>query len=322
MHQPPSSGSRWRNAAIVTCTIAVLSGAALAAHRSASPVVPAPQTANTLDRIRDAMQVRLGYRADARPFSFKDDAGRPAGYSVTLCDAVAKAIKAERGLDALTTEWIPVTADDRFRALQEGRVDMLCAAETVTLARREHVSFSLPVFLGGVGALVRTDAPANLRDVLAGRNVTFHPTWRAASARALHARAFTVIQGTTADDWVTSRLAELKVVADVSRVAAYDAGVQALLERRSDVFFGERAVLLDTARHHSAARDLVPIDRLFTYEPLALAIPRGDEEFRLLVDRVLSRLFRSGEMVGLYTTLFGEPDESALTFFRWTALPE
>ena len=47
-----------------------------------------------------------------------------------------------------------------------------------------------------------------------------------------------------------------------------------------------------------------------------------DEAFRLLVDRTLSELYRSGEIGALYAEFFGEPDESALEFFRWSALPE
>ena len=81
-------------------------------------------------------------------------------------------------------------------------------------------------------------------------------------------------------------------------------------------------MLLDAARRHASAGDLTSIDRLFTYEPLALAFGRGDEEFRLLVDRTLSRLYGSADMGGLYTKWFGEPDESTLSFFRWNTLPD
>jgi ABC-type amino acid transport substrate-binding protein len=66
----------------------------------------------------------------------------------------------------------------------------------------------------------------------------------------------------------------------------------------------------------------VVLDRLFAYEPLALALQRGDEDFRLLVDRTLSELYRSGEIGNLYASWFGEPDENALTFFRLSTLPE
>ena len=61
---------------------------------------------------------------------------------------------------------------------------------------------------------------------------------------------------------------------------------------------------------------------MFTYEPLALALPRGDEDLRLLVDRTLCGLYRSDEIGSLYATWFGEPDENALTFFRLNTLPE
>jgi polar amino acid transport system substrate-binding protein len=67
---------------------------------------------------------------------------------------------------------------------------------------------------------------------------------------------------------------------------------------------------------------LVVLDRLFTSEPLALTLARDDEDFRLVVDRALSRLFRSSEFHDVYMKWFGEPDESALTFFQQTALPE
>ena len=47
-----------------------------------------------------------------------------------------------------------------------------------------------------------------------------------------------------------------------------------------------------------------------------------DDEFRLLVDGAISQVYRSGEIEKLYVKYFGEPDESALTFFRWNTLPE
>ena len=285
---------------------------------AATPLVSGQTSpGGTLDRIRDTGRIKLGYRTDARPFSYRDESGAAAGYSIALCEQIAGAVKSELRASTLTVEWVPVAAPDRFRAVREGLVDLLCEADTVTLERRSEVAFSIPIFPGGIGALLRSDAPPRLREVLSGRGQTFRPTWRASASQVLRARAFTAITGTTAEGWLAGRINDLKVLTTVSPVSTYDAGVDALLARRVDALFGERAILLDAARRHDGGRDLVVIDRLFTYEPLALALAPNDEPFRLFVDRTLTRFYASGSLGALYTKWFGEPDESAVTFFRW-----
>jgi len=320
MEGAPSAAQDRRGRVITIGVIAAVAVALLAA--APITLAQAPRAAGSLDRIRDTGRIALGYRADTRPFAYKNESGQAAGYSVSLCQKVADSVKSQLKLNALAVNWVAVTSDERFQALQDGRIDLLCGADTETLARRADVAFSLPIFPGGIGALVRSDAPARLKEVLAGHGQTYRPTWRASASQVLQARAFSAVAGTTGETWLRERIDELQIVAGRSSVSSYDAGIQALLDRKSDVLFGERAILMDAARRHPSARDLMMIDRLFTYEPLALAMARGDEDFRLAVDRALSQLYRSGAIGGLYTSSFGEPDENALTFFRWNALPE
>ncbi len=301
---------------------AVAAASVILALALASPVHAQTTAAGTLERVKTAGKIKIGYRTDARPFSFREQSGDAQGYSIDLCREVIDEVKNEIRQGDLAVEWVAVTADERFDAVEKGRIDLLCAADTVTLSRRAHVSFSIPIFPGGVGVLVRADAPVRLRDVLAGRWQTFQPTWRASASAVLQAKSFAAVQGTRSEKWLDDRIRDLQVLTTVTPVSSYDAGVQALLDRRSDAFFGERAILLDLAKQHSAARDLTTIDRLFTYEPVALPLARDDESFRLLVDRAISRFNRSGKLGGLYTKWFGEPDDSTLAFFRWNTLPE
>jgi ABC-type amino acid transport substrate-binding protein len=282
----------------------------------------APAPGGVVSRIRNTGRLTLGYRADARPFSYANESGMPAGYSVALCQKVADAAKHDLGLPALKIDWIPVAFEQRFGALRLGEIDLMCGADTVTLARRAEADFSIPIFPGGIGALLRSDSSPRLRDVLSGRGQPFHPVWRANATQLLQSRDFTVITGTTAQTWLSKRMSDLDVVARVAPVNSYNEGIQRVLNRRSDVLFGDRAILLDAAKRQSGARDLVVLDRLFSYEPLALALAPGDDEFRLLVDRALSRFYRSAEFATVYTNSFPEPDETTLTFFRWNALPE
>ena len=55
---------------------------------------------------------------------------------------------------------------------------------------------------------------------------------------------------------------------------------------------------------------------------LTLAVPRGDEDFRLLVDQALSSLFRSGKFGDVFGKWFGPINERTLSLFQINALPE
>jgi polar amino acid transport system substrate-binding protein len=282
-----------------------------------------PADAATLDRIKQSGKITFGYRADARPFSYRDEAGKAAGYSVALCEKVAQQVKTELGLSALATDWVPVTIEDRFASVQQGKVDLLCSADTVTLARRKDVSFSIPIFPSGIGALLRADAPAALRELLAEGQPGPRPVWRGSPARALLQRTtVSIVAGTTTVAWLAGRLDALELDANVVPVDSYEAGLQRVVDRSSDVLFGDWPILLEAAARSSSAGNLIVLDRLFTEEPIALALQRNDDDFRLVVDQSLSRLFVSKEMLGLYVKWFGEPDSSAFGFFRQTALPE
>ena len=296
--------------------IALLAGAApaLAQKAAATP-------ATTLERIKQTAKIRLGFREDARPFSFRDAAGNAGGYSVALCQKVADAVKAELGLATLSTEWVTVPVADRFAAVQQGKVDLFCGADGETLTRRKDVSFSIPIFPGGIGALLRKDAAVRLKDVLAGKPPS-NPTWRAQAGQLLQTQVFAVVAGTSAEPWLAAKLKEFNLSAGVRPVDNYQTGLQRVVDRRANVFFGDRAILLDAIANSKSGGELMVLDRYFTYENVALTLARGDDAFRLVVDRTLSRLYPTPEFRALYVEWFGEPGADALTFYRWNTRPE
>src|SRR6266576_3740124 len=298
------------------CAIACLAIALPApAQQAAAP------TSSTLARIKQGGRIRFGYQPDARPFSFRDPSGNAAGFSVALCQKVADAVKAQLGLPTLNVEWVPLGAADRFAAVRTGKVDAFCGADTDTWSRREEVAFSLPVFPGGIGALLRKDAPDRLTEVL-NQKPPSSPTWRASAGQLLQTQTFAVIKGTTAESWLGGRLTEFKVSSKVEPVANYDAGIKAVLDRKASVLFGDRAVLLDAIAHNPSGKQLTVLDRAFTYEAFALPLPRGDDVFRNLVDRTLSRLYPTAEFRALYVQWFGEPSADVVAFYRWNTRPE
>lgn len=287
------------------------------------PLAQAAQgSAGTLERVRQAGKLTLGYRADARPFSYRDESGNAAGYSVALCQKIAEQVKAELKLSTLNVEWVPVTTENRFRELQQGKVDLLCAADSETLARRQEVSFSIPIFAGGIGALLRKDSSYRLREVLTKGQAASRPIWRASPAQILEQQKFSAVTGTTSEKWLAGRLEKFQLSAKVVPASNYEDGVRKVLDRSVNVFFGDRVILLEAAKGSPSASELIVLERRFTTEPVALALQRGDEDFRLLVDRTLSRLFESADFRFVYAKWIGEPDADALNFFRMSALPD
>jgi len=284
-------------------------------------VAATPAAAATLDRIRETGHIKLGYLTDARPFAYKTEAGGADGYSVALCTRIAEAAQKQLGGAPLSVDWVPVAFEGRLRAVQEGSIDLLCAPTSVTLARRAEVSFSIPTFPGGTRAVVRADAAPALREALSDTTAS-HVVWRGSpAAKTLSNTSIAVVTGTTTQSWLANRIASLNIGAKSVAVPDYKTGLQLLRDHKVDLFFGDRSLVLG-AMDRTTSTDLVVLDRLFTREPLALALARNDADFRLLVDRTLSQLYSSGEFRELYTKWFGDFNDNTQSFFLWNVIPQ
>ncbi len=144
-----------------------------------------------------------------------------------------------------------------------------------------------------------------------GRPLPNQPLCRGTPAQVLQHKNFSAVSGSAAETWLTGRITMLGILAAAVPVDSYEAGLERAPNRSSDALFGDRAILLEAAARNPAARNLRVLDRLFTVEPLALGVARGDEDLRLLVDRTLSGLYGTAEFGQLYAETFGEPDERA-----------
>ena len=311
-----------RSALVVSALVGASVLPAQAKPAPAKGAAPAAASSGpTLDRIKKSGKIKLGYRTDAGPFSFKDDKGNASGYSVALCLKAADAIKSALGLQSLSVEWVPVPVAERFATLQQGGVDLFCGADTRTIARMQDVTFSIPIFPGGLGAMVRSDAQQRLKDILSGRPNT-DPVWRASAGQLLQKQTFAVVEGTTAQPWLAGKLTMFNLTATVVPVKSYADGMQSLVDRNANVFFGDRAILLDAARKQANPGELMVLDRNFTYETISLTMARGDGDLRVLVDGTLSRFYATPEFWTLYEQWFGKPQVGTHAFFMWLTMPE
>ena len=112
----------------------------------------ARELTGTLRQIQESGKVRIGYRQAQPPMSFLGEDGLPAGYSVDICKEVVTGITRKVG-KKVQVEYVPVTAEDRFRALWENRIDLLCGWTTKTLSRSELVDFTLLTYPTGASLM-------------------------------------------------------------------------------------------------------------------------------------------------------------------------
>ncbi|MCJ7557304.1 MAG: amino acid ABC transporter substrate-binding protein [Gammaproteobacteria bacterium] len=263
--------------------------------------------APVLDTVRESGRIVFGYSEDAPPFSFVDRAGKPAGYSLDLCRAVAEQVRRELKLPRLDIAFVAVESADRINALANGRVDMDCSTTTQTLGRMERVDFTLMTFVTGASMLSLRDTDFREPSQIQGKKVA-------------------VIAGTTTEDVLTQYLIDTKLSAEIVSVSSLTAGMGMLVEGSIDGFFSDRALLIGQIMQ-SPERDRLQISEdMISFEPYALMVPRDDADFRLVANRALAQIY-NGQQIGiLYRKWFGlvgsRPSSLLISVFRLQALPE
>ncbi len=93
-----------------------------------------------------------------------------------------------------------------------------------------------------------------------------------------------------------------------------------------DAHAGDQLVLIGLARAAKDPNKFALAPELFTYEPYALPLRRGDADFRLVANRALAQLYRTGQIAQVYDKWFGEwggrPSRLLLAMYALNGLPE
>lgn len=269
-----------------------------------------------LDRIRESGRVRFAYLPQAKPLTSASASGTVEGYGAALCERIAAGLKAQLGNQQLAVEWVPVTIDTAVSTVAGGQADVLCTPSNATLARRKSLSYSIPAFAGGLRAVVRKDVTPQVREALE-RNPKQRPVWRGTPAQGMiEATRFATVAGTSSERWLAGKIATFKLNTATVSVPDYASGIKFLEDGKIDVFLAERDVAL-AAMDDKASQNLMVLTRQLTTEPLALALPRGDEDLRLLVDTVLSTTYSAPDFAALYGKYFGKLDDQTAMFYSW-----
>jgi general L-amino acid transport system substrate-binding protein len=233
------------------------------------------QAGPTLDKVKQAGQISCGVPTGIAGFAAPDSQGHWAGFDVDICRALSAAIFG----NADKVKYVPLTAQQRFTALQSGEVDILSNNTTDTLQRDTALglNFAPVVFYDGQGFMVSRKLGVK-------------------SAKELNGATICVQPGTTTElnlaDYFRANKMDFKPVVIEKR----DEALSAFFSGRCDVFTGDSSALnADRLSQAPNPDDYMILPERISKEPLAPVVRHGDEEWNDIVTWVVYALVESEE---------------------------
>lgn len=275
----------------------VLIGAMLAAGLCSA-------AADVLTDIAQRGAIRMGYRGDAPPFSYKSVTGEPVGLAVALCAETARSIQNQFDLPKLDIEWIEVNARTRFEALMEDRTDLHCGPASATLTRRKTMDFSILYFVDGADVVIQPGAYESIFEIDGG--------------------TVGVLGGTTTETLVRDLIQRNGILARVRAFPTHTQGLNSVTGGAIDAYFGDSAILRFQIRRLGMDHRAELMGETFSFEAYALAMKRGESRLRLAVDRALSEAYDNGKIYNLILNELGDfrISDQAKAVYSIVGLPE
>lgn len=205
----------------------------------------------------------------------------------------------------LAIEWVAVDTQNRFDTIAAGLADMECGSSTVSFNRMAKVDFSSFTFMENTGLIVRTNSGILGLNDMKGKKIA-------------------VIAGTTNELALTRELQRRQLQIALIRVKDRREGMAALQDGAVDSFASDKLLLIGAPSADGAAYKMLPEN--LSVEPYAIALPRGDWAFRVAVNKGLSQLYSSPQILEIYLKWFaaiGErPDLLRAAVYIFGTIPE
>lgn len=256
---------------------------------TSSLLMSTAQAGEVLDRVKAKGFVQCGVSQGLPGFSNTDEKGNWSGLDVDFCRAVAAAVFG----DASKVKFTPLSAKERFTALQSGEIDMLSRNTTWTQSRDTSlgINFAATTYYDGQGFMVRKSLGVK-------------------SALELDGASVCTNQGTTtelnlADYFRANGMDFEPVVFEKSDevVAAYDAG-------RCDVYTTDASGLAAQRTKLEKPNDHVVLPEIISKEPLGPAVLHGDDQFFDVVKWSIYVTIEAEEM-GLSSSTIAKADKTS-----------
>ncbi|AHM71807.2 amino acid ABC transporter substrate-binding protein [Yersinia hibernica] len=233
------------------------------------------QAGTTLDAVKKKGFVQCGISDGLPGFSYADASGKFSGLDVDICRAVAAAIFG----DAEKVKYTPLTAKERFTALQSGEVDILSRNTTWTSSRDAGMGmlFTGVNYYDGIGFLTHNKAGLKSAKELDGATVCI--------------QAGTDTELNVADYFKANKMQYTPVTFDRS-----DESAKALDSGRCDTLASDQSQLYALRIKLGKPDEFIVLPEVISKEPLGPVVRRGDEDWFALVRWTLFAMLNAEEM--------------------------
>ena len=234
-------------------------------------IAASAQAGPTLDKVKQAGGIVCGVQTGVAGFAQPDSQGKYSGFNVDICRALFG--------EPDKVKYVPLTAQQRFTALQSGEVDLLSNNTTLTLQRDTELGFDFApvVFYDGQGFMVTKKL-----------NVK--------GAKELNGATVCVAPGTTTElnlaDYFRANKMEFKPVV----IEKLDELVAAFFSGRCDAYTTDSSALAAVrVGRASNPDDYIILPERISKEPLAPVVRHGDNQWRDVVTWVIYALMEGEE---------------------------
>jgi glutamate/aspartate transport system substrate-binding protein len=239
----------------------------------------------TLANIKKTHVVRLGYRESSPPFSFLDQANRPIGYSLELCEAIVDEIGVEVDDSNLRIEYVKVTSDDRIPAVVQNKIDLECGSTTANAERGKQVAFSPLMFVAGTKLMVpkasAISGPADLK----GKTVV-------------------ATKGTTNEQAMHSIDKKFSLGLNIVTAADHEQSYQMLVDGKADAFATDDILLYGLIARHKSQDKFRVTGEYLSYDPYGIMFRKGEPQLTAVVERTFRKLGSNRDLIPLYNKWF------------------
>ena len=267
---------RWQISACLVAAAMLLPDPAPAQDGGLSPA---------LANIKATHTVRLGYREASPPFSFLDQANRPIGYSLELCQAIVDEIGAEVDDPALKIDYVLVTPETRIPAILNDKIDLECGSTTANAERAKRVAFSPLIFVAGTRLMVPKTAPVSGITDLKGKTIV-------------------VTKGTTNEQAIQTADNKFSLGLKIVTADDHEQAYRLLADGKVDAFATDDILLYGLIARHKAQGTMKVVGDLLSYEPYGLMFRKGDPQLAQVVERTFRKLATNHDLVPLYRQWF------------------